>query len=80
MSPLRDSCVSESTEPPETRTLTSTRTTMFVRGFDPATISMPLNFCIIFLSILTTLNEKLQNQKLVDLVDSYNFGIKGIHI
>ena len=33
-----------------------------------------------FLSILTSLNEKTQNYKVVDLIESYNFGIKSIFI
>jgi hypothetical protein len=41
---------------------------------------MPLKFCIIFLSILTISNEKLQNKNPVDLIDSYNFDIKSIAI
>ena len=33
-----------------------------------------------FLSILTSSNEKTQNYKVVDLIESYNFGIKIIFI
>jgi len=33
-----------------------------------------------FLSILTSSNEKTQNYKVVDLIKSYNFGIKSIFI
>jgi hypothetical protein len=33
-----------------------------------------------FLSILTSSNEKTQNYKVVDLIESYNFGIKSIFI
>ena len=39
-----------------------------------------LKFYIIFLSILTSSNEKTQNYKVVDLIESYNFGIKNIFI
>jgi hypothetical protein len=41
---------------------------------------MVLKFYIIFLSILTTLNVKTQNHKVVDLIDSYNFDAKSIFI
>ena len=37
-------------------------------------------FYIIFLSILTSSNKKTQNYKVVDLIESYNFGIKSIFI
>ena len=39
-----------------------------------------LKFYIIFLSILTSSNEKTQNYKVVDLIESYNFSIKNIFI
>ena len=38
------------------------------------------NFILFFLSILTSSNEKTQNYKVVDLIESYNFGIKSIFI
>ena len=41
---------------------------------------MVLYFCIIFLGNLTSLNEKTQNYKIVDLVEGYNFYIKIIFI
>ena len=44
------------------------------------TIIMVLNFYIIFLTNLTSSNEKTQNYKVVDLVESYNFHIKIIYI
>ena len=43
-------------------------------------INIQLKLCLIFLSILTTSNEKPQNEKVVDLVESYNFHIKIIFI
>ena len=33
-----------------------------------------------FLGILTSSNEKTKNYKVVDLIESYNFGIKSIFI
>jgi hypothetical protein len=41
---------------------------------------MLLKFYIIFLIILTTLNVKIQNYKVVDLTKEYNFDIKYIFI
>jgi hypothetical protein len=35
---------------------------------------------ILFFSILTTLNVKIQNYKVVHLIESYNFDVKSIFI
>jgi hypothetical protein len=43
-------------------------------------MNMFLKLYIIFLSVLTIWNVKIQNYKVVDLIDSYNFDIKSIFI